>query len=1435
MNYWLDKVFPNKKLTNDAGELILDKNGDPIVSEWLTPWCYEICMDWSHYSVEGRKSNKMYEDSYVTSWGVLTTSDQGGKTISEQLVSKGFEKGREKARYVDCKNSNKYNITQNIAKAFEVFCQYEYKCDMRGRFLHEYFEKVTTEDGQTVNKAWTGRKVIFYNRAIKTDNPVAIEYKKNLDSISRTKDSSEVYTKMYVTPIETSTTDTGYISIADTALNPTLDEFILNFDYLYQTKAISQYQLNFVKTYEVEIHKINQELINLSPVIEDLTVRINDLQSNLTMVENERSSAQKSLEEYQVLRDSEVRQEPIQKNESNPFSVVFVEDGDIKKASFRLYGIDKTTLTGYSNYTYNTKIFSFSDNDLLQTRQVNSVTTDDPNFYFVCDEYGYPETIYASKDNEKFKKDNSSIIYLSLEYSPYNAYDDICKQLEQRINSKEISIELLKDSIEELETDLKKQEKIRDEKLTSKDELNRKLEYMLGPALREGYWTPDTSYEDQGESKIVEDIPKQDNSFTGAVFKFDNEPFEGEKLNYYYADSSALDAKNKTYYPYISLNGEYQNWANKNLNDLVLCFQKQKYFSYNNDATFGKGGCSILIVYNGKNHYFKVTSVVSAGSLIELYIDETLELRINGNIIPKEDSPSSNNIRNLTANLVSNTNGNDLLLYNDAGFFHGFLKDSSGKIIPVLVIDNLDIDFSQYTGGIQYSFRTENEQHTVELQTNASDYTFVYPRIIVYDSNVNYKSDRIKLIPYETNFTIETQELENYKDYSILVRNGKPCFNLKITQNNSLNKIMDWHYRIEYRISRANEMLYLDAKNVARDNSHPKYSYDLKVANIPGEIGFYELGQLVYINDFTIGIHAASGYVSSITLHLDKIQEDEVQIKNYKTKFEDLFSTITASSEAMRNNQHSYNIAAGSFNSDGTISGSVLQNSILNNSISMNYSNTNVEIDDTNGIVLTNSQPYLNGVYGQVKLIGGGIFLSNAIDASGARIWNTGITPNGINAALINAGQLDVEKIRIFAGNNVAFQWNSEGIFAYQQLEDGVDLNTYVRYSDKGLQFISHNHTTVDLGWNGLLISTQDGSTELTGKYGLVIYDGQKKFQKDEDLAYNHVVRLGKFDNGQNSYEYGLKLYKRTVDDQYIENLVATNSGDLWLKDTLIVGSPEEITWKDSDGKIHTGSCIAGLSGTKDPIIKNEKGELVAGSSVRFWAGRTEELKYDAPFRVLQDGTLFASSATITGTIYATDGEFTGTINANEGNIGGWTINQDSLSTDGIKLQANTPEKQASIVVGDTSSSTFVTISGDGALVAEGVTINGTINASGGTIGNFEIADINTAIGAVGDITANMNNITVEIISSNGNITKYGENFSTELKAIIKRGGFEIKEQEYSEYKYEWKYSDDGKKWFLVGDSDGTRSVNYTEIHTGQRYIKCFVSKEEVSSNGDAT
>jgi hypothetical protein len=37
-------------------------------------------------------------------------------------------------------------------------------------------------------------------------------------------------------------------------------------------------------------------------------------------------------------------------------------------------------------------------------------------------------------------------------------------------------------------------------------------------------------------------------------------------------------------------------------------------------------------------------------------------------------------------------------------------------------------------------------------------------------------------------------------------------------------------------------MLYFDAKNVARDNAYPKYSYEVKISNIPETTNFYELG-----------------------------------------------------------------------------------------------------------------------------------------------------------------------------------------------------------------------------------------------------------------------------------------------------------------------------------------------------------------------------------------------------------------------------------------------------------------------------------------------------------------------------------------------------------------------------------------------------------------
>jgi len=151
----------------------------------------------------------------------------------------------------------------------------------------------------------------------------------------------------------------------------------------------------------------------------------------------------------------------------------------------------------------------------------------------------------------------------------------------------------------------------------------------------------------------------------------------------------------------------------------------------------------------------------------------------------------------------------------------------------------------------------------------------------------------------------------------------------------------------------------------------------------------------------------------------------------------------------------------------------------------------------------------MNGIFGQVALRGGGIYLSNSVDPSGNRIWSTGITPNGINASLITAGQLDTNLIRVFAGNNLAFQWNSEGIFAYRKDANGVpNLNSYVRYSDKGIQYIDNGVSSVDLGWEGLAINAQDGAVRLTGSNGLVVFNGSD----------TKLISLGRIDADNETY-----------------------------------------------------------------------------------------------------------------------------------------------------------------------------------------------------------------------------------------------------------------------------------------------------------------------------
>ena len=1182
INYWLDKVFPSEEITIN----------NKAYRRWLTPWCYEIKMDWSDYSEEGRLPTKIYEDSYVSSWGLSQDKTE--------LIPEGFEIGKERAAIINCSNSNKYNITQSIAEAYNVFCSYEYKTSTNGSFVGEYIEN---------DQLWTGRKVIFYNKAIKKDNPFYIQYQKNSNSISRESDSSEIFTKLYIPKIESSVSSTGLISIADTPVNPLRDEFILNFDYLYNIGSITEYQKKVIKDYEVQIRSINDALIEIAPSIETVEEELNDLKTKQKFYDNEAQQAASEHKTYQNYYDSIVGDEPVTRNKSNPYSIIFVENNNNKEAQIRLEGVNATTIKGYKE-SYEDSNIIFQGSQIIgvtQEHQVSEVDAD--KFYLLSDKFGWPIKIYTHKNNLELK--DVSLVLLEVSYYPKNAYEQICKTLKETVEVKNGLALTYKTKIQEKETTLEELLNEQERLLEEKEKLHLRLEKILGPALREGYWNPDTSYEDPGNRKIL--LVNQDKE--SGLF-FDEVPFEGEPESFYYATAENLSNEVKTFYDYINISSLANVWKNKNLTKLVLHLKEPK-------------------------------GETEVGKILE-----------------------------------------ERLLYPNAGFIFGFFKDNKNAIIPVLVLNDNNIKYSYYQK-ISYSFLDDEDSEketTLAIESNAqTQYNLYYPRIKIEEYNVDFISSRQKLFLGD----IETGlELENYVDYSVLLRKGYPHYTLKITEKLNIYNILNPNFSLIYIISRANEMLYLDAKEVAFENSRPRYSYEVEVVNIPSETTNCELGQLVYINDYSLGMHHVSGYIDTISLALDQPSKDEITIKNYKTKFEDLFGTITATSEAMRNNQHSYDIAASGFTAGGTINGDILQSSIDNNNIAFNFSGTNVTIDDTDGILLTNTSAYSNGVYGQVALRGGGIFLSNSVDDVGERVWGTGITPSGINASYLRAGQIDTNLIKIYSGNNVAFQWNGEGIFAYVKDSNGIpNLSQYVRYSENGLQYVNNEHTTVDLGWNGLLISTQGGSTELTGENGLVVYYGEKNEQ-----GTNYAVRVGKFiDN--NIESYGIRLYNKIDENTYIPTLVSSNSGQLWLKDTLRIG-------QDSSGNLG----IAGITGEGITEYNEETDEAI--SPIRFWAGNS--IKEQAPFWVKEDGTLQASQATISGTIYAQNGSFSGHIEAITGMIGGWEIKENGLrNSDGTVKLLPTGEFK----VGDNF---FVSPGGD-------AIIKGDITANTGHIGSWII------------------------------------------------------------------------------------------------------------------
>lgn len=170
--------------------------------------------------------------------------------------------------------------------------------------------------------------------------------------------------------------------------------------------------------------------------------------------------------------------------------------------------------------------------------------------------------------------------------------------------------------------------------------------------------------------------------------------------------------------------------------------------------------------------------------------------------------------------------------------------------------------------------------------------------------------------------------------------------------------------------------------------------------------------------------------------------------------------------------------------------------------------------------------------------------------------------------------------------------------------------------------------------------------------------------------------------------------YLKTIEG----NIGGWEIGENYLQKNGIVGMISLDADEESDNEYVMQSVV-----TPTIIVENEEGEeqeMPVYSSIRFYAGAPNKNQYNqSKFAVLEDGSLYASSAQISGTINALAG----------GTIGGFTIGDNSIYYSGGSIGESVYLGTDRIVLGD--EDTFY------------VTNTGYLYAAYGDIGGCSIVD----------------------------------------------------------------------------------------------------------------
>ena len=890
------------------------------------------------------------------------------------------------------------------------------------------------------------KKVVFYNNFLnETEGPIDINYSFDTEHISREKDSTDLVTKLFVKTLNDENMESGWAAIGDSAANKSGEDYILNFDYLRAIGTISQDQYDEIAVYENQMAVYNKILNTQSTIIQNIDTRLPELEAQKTVAENgiildkERISAADDL-----LRAVTNNTGVVEITDARPAIAYTIAEGTSSVPTYIVIR-QEGVIVDASLKLYQTYNAAGQEGQKL-SNQISSYTCE-------FDEFGNLKKI------SHLNVQASTPVYLIYKYDPQLEQENVKKTWTDRLARDEGELARLGDLIEQLETDRAAAQTLYDETHAQKEAAMLAFTRLMGPALREGYWQPEDSYGDYGD-KYYNTLTSSEPQKKLATLILDSYHFEGEQLAYY------LDGVNqiRNYYPYIDLS-RVTFTSGKTWSDLLhasFCFR-----SIEPDTS----------IPSSDNRYWVNWPVGASSQLVYLKVGA------NGAPFP---ALLLTGVTSLPMDITTD----------DVKYAETLAREAQVAIVETTVGQT----------GVEMTLTKVLNSVTVVIPQNPT--IVCYPRVHLDTPNLKTGDDDVIV-------KMGTEKIDRYSGYSLL-KQGRinPAGTVTDYNNNYYITLTTDNYMVKseggigavtvgYTVPNTPTAIYLDAREVSRENAFPKTTYTVDPTFTKDsflDVSSHCLGRIVHINDTDLKFDHVRGYISEIELNLDKPWEDQITITNYRTKFEDLFSTIVAQTEEMKKSSYVVSLASGIFTPKGEIAEDALYDSMRHADLNYAFNNGTLTIDEENGIWCTSDD-------GVVAIRGGGIFTATDKDENDNWIWNTGILPIGINADLITTGQLDTHRVRVFAGDDLKLVLDEKGLVAYKSYADEqalaaaydgenvttrqdlftAFLNNHSEYTSDNPQYLDYKQYVLHDGQGIFLRAVGNGGD--TNEKGTIVYD----------------------------------------------------------------------------------------------------------------------------------------------------------------------------------------------------------------------------------------------------------------------------------------------------------------------------------------------------------